>query len=390
MTYYKINTPPRLRRQNNKHPESAWRNRVEWIDTLKVLTMILVIMGHCTYYTIQTSFGGVEHVPGNGEYSFMSRLLVFASMIIYKFHMPLFMAVSGAVFSWTMGKFDTLSQLLNKKAKRLLLPFLLVTTFISVPLKYAGGYYAHSTHVLWDILCGQYLLLGNSHLWFVVSLFYIYVIFYVSGKISHSIPKNHLYWCSLLGLSWFALGLAYFFGGMLGITGALRHLLFFALGFSTFKYWDERESLSAGKQILSWVGFIATVAICVIIPKCIDSFAIKAFLRLPVDTVFALWGCVNMVFLAKSINQCAIIKNTYTYRFMNRYNYELYLYSDPFNYVLIALLVAWFGQNLFTSDVDSLLAYMIRFFGTILGAAFIIGILYMLKTKRKRLFFNKI
>lgn len=231
---------------------------------------------------------------------------------------------------------------------------------------------------------------GNSHLWFVVSLFYIYVIFYVSGKISHSIPKNHLYWCSLLGLSWFALGLAYFFGGMLGITGALRHLLWFALGFSTFKYWDEREALSAGKQILSWVGFIATVAICVIIPKCIDSFAIKAFLRLPVDTVFALWGCVNMVFLAKSINQCAIIKSTYTYRFMNRYNYELYLYSDPFNYVLIALLVAWFGQNLFTSDVDSLLAYMIRFFGTILGAAFIIGILYMLKTKRKRLFFNKI
>ena len=354
--------------------------------------MILVIMGHCTYYTIQTSFGGVEHVPGNGEYSFMSRLLVFASMIIYKFHMPLFMAVSGAVFSWTMGKFDTLSQLLNKKAKRLLLPFLLVTTFISVPLKYGGGYYAHSTHVSWDILCGQYLLLGNSHLWFVVSLFYIFVIFYCLER--YRIPKNQLYWYFLLGLSWFSLVLGYFWGhelgGMLGVEGALRHLLFFALGFSTFKYWNERNSLSAGKQILSWAGFIATVTICAIIPKYTDSFAVKVFLRFPIDTILALWGCLNMVFLAKSIDRSAVVKRSSTYRFMNRYNYELYLYSDPFNYVLIALLVAWFGQNLFTSDVDSLLAYMIRFFGTILGAAFIIGILYMLKTKRKRLFFNKI
>ena len=357
---------------------------MEWIDTLKVLTMILVIMGHCTYYTIQTSFGGVEHISGNGEYSFMNRLFVFLSLIIYKFHMPLFMAVSGAVFSWTMGKFETLAELVRNKAKRLLLPFLLVTTFISVPLKYAGGYYAHSTHVIWDMLCGQYLLLGNSHLWFGVSLFYIFVIFYCLER--YHVPQNCLYWCSLLGLSWFALFLAYFWGhelgGMLGITGALRHLLFFALGFSTFKYWDERETLPARKQILSWLAFIVMVAICVIIPKCTDSFVIKAFLRFPMDTFLALWGCVNMVFLAKSVNQCAIIKNTYTYRFMNKYNYELYLYSDPFNYVLIALLFAWFGHNLFTSNVHSFLAYMLRFFGTILWGALVIGIVYMVKDRK--------
>ena len=306
--------------------------------------------------------------------------------------MPLFMAVSGAVFSWGIKKFETLSELLRNKVKRLLLPFLLVTTFISVPLKYAGGYYAHSTYVLWDILCGQYLLLGNSHLWFVVSLFYIFVIFCCLEK--YRILPNWLYRCSLLGLSWFSLVLGYFWGhelgGMLGVLGALRHLLFFALGFSTFKYWDERNSLSVGKQILSWVGFIAAVTICAIIPKYNYSFVIKVFLRFPIDTFLALWGCVNMVFLAKSIDRCAVVKRSSVYRFMNKYNYELYLYSDPFNYVLIALLVAWFGQNLFTSNVDSLLAYMIRFFGTILWAAFIIGILYMLKIKRKRLFFNKI
>ena len=134
----------------------------------------------------------MEYILENEEYLFTNRLLEFV-----------FMAVSGAIFFWDIGKFETLSELVRNKARRLLLPFLLVTTFISVPLKYASGYYAHSTHVLWDILCGQYLLLGNSHLWFVVSLFYIFVIFYCLEK--YRIPKNWLYWCPLCGLSWSAI-----------------------------------------------------------------------------------------------------------------------------------------------------------------------------------------
>ena len=366
---------------------------MEWIDTLKVLTMILVIMGHCTYYTIQTTFGGVENVSEDGRYSFIYRLLKFISIVIYKFHMPLFMAVSGAVFSWGIRKYKTLSELIRNKAQRLLLPFLLVTTFISVPLKYASGYYVHSKHVLWDILCGQYLLLGNSHLWFVVSLFYIFAIFFCLER--YRIPKNWLYWCSLLGLSWFAIIFHFHsilgesIGEVLGFYGMMKHILFFALGFSTFNYWNSVKILSVGKQILSWFGFIAAVTICVIIPKYTESIVLKVFLYFPMNTLLALWGCTNMVFLAKSIDQCAIVKRTLIYRFMNKYNYELYLYSDPFNYILIAWLVAWFGQNLFTNNVHSLLAYMFRFFGTILWAALVIAIVHMVK-KRKFLSPSKI
>ena len=296
--------------------------------------------------------------------------------------MPLFMAISGAVFSFGIQKFKTLGGLVRNKAKRLLLPFLLVTTFIAVPLKYFAGYYIGSTHVLRDIFLGQYLLLGNSHLWFVVSLFYIFVIFYVLER--YHLRKGFIYWSLLFGLSWFIWLLSHFDIGInaAGLYTALNHLLYFALGFSTFNYWNDVKTLSVGKQILSWFGFIAAVTICGIIPKYTESIVIKVFLYLPMNTLLALWGCTNMVFLAKSVNQCAIIKSTYTYRFMNKYNYELYLYSDPFNYVLIALLFAWFGQNLFTSNVHSFLAYMLRFFGTILWAALVIGIVHMVKNRK--------
>lgn len=348
-----------------------------WIDTLKVLTMILVVMGHCSYYTIKTPFGGVENLSADGGYSPAFRLLQFVTSAIYKFHMPLFMAVSGACFSLGVRKYEAVGPLMRNKARRLLAPFLLVTTFVAVPLKCLGGYYSRSEHILRDIVCGQYLLLGNSHLWFVVSLFYIFIVFYYLEK-SH-VPKNFVYWGALLGLSWLASGMGHFlpqsFGGMLGLSGMMKHLLFFATGFSAFKHWDGLKPLPAWKQALSWAGFAAMTGLCVHIRGCTDVFAVKAVLRFPADTVLALWGCANMAFLAKSADRSVAVKRSRAYRFMNRHSYGLYLYSDPFNYVMIAWLVSWFGQSLFTDNAVPLCACAIRFFGSVLFASLLIVIL---------------
>ncbi len=374
MSDYKINTPPHYRKGSDSEPSP---DRVEWIDTLKVLTMILVVLGHCNYYTIKTTFGGVENSLANGEYSLVFKMLGFVTSVIYKFHMPLFMAVSGACFSWSIRKYETIGKLVRNKAKRLLVPFLLVTTFIAVPLKYCSAYYDNSSNVLLDILCGQFLLLGNSHLWFVVSLFYIFVVFFLLEKTRPR--KNILYWTGLLGLSWLATGiyslLGQSYGEMFGLYGTMKHLFFFSAGFATFKYWDDIKPLSGWKQVLSWIVLIGMIAFCSILPKYTDSFVVKAVLSFPVNTVLALWGCANMAFLAKSLDRCNPMKHSAIYGFMSRHNYELYLYSDPFNYVLIACLVAWFGQGVFTDNAVSLYAYAIRFLGSVLFAAFVIRIL---------------
>lgn len=360
---------------------------MEWIDSLKVLTMILVIWGHSTYYTIQSSFGGIDNVSENGLYSFLYRMLDVLDNALSRFRMPVFMAISGAIFSWTIGKFDTLSILIYHKAKRLLMPFLLVTTFVSVPIKYLAGYYDHSTHVLLDIFCGQYLLLGNSHLWFVVSLFYIFVVFYLLEK--SNVRKNIFYWSILLGVSWLATILYHFLGQsfdmVFGLYGLLRYLFFFSIGFSTFKYWDEINPLPWSKQVLSWVGYFGIATLCLYLSRHTEIFIIKAILLFPMDSALALWGCVNMVWLARSIDRCIALKSSTIYRFINRYNYELYLYSEPFTYVMIAWIVSWFGQSLFTENTIITLAYVMRFFGQILFATSVIWIVNLFKHKRIQL-----
>ena len=345
--------------------------RVEWIDTLKVLTMLLVVMGHCTYYVIKTNFGGIEYIP-LGEVSLSYKALEFLTNVIYRFHMPLFMAVSGACFSWNIRRFSNLKELIRNKSSRLLLPFLMVTTFVAVPLKYTAGYYEDSKSVILDIICGQYLLLGNSHLWFVVSLFYIFVAFYCIEKLN--IRYNWKYWGFLLILSWMGilfLRFSEFMGEAFGISGMLKYLLFFAIGFSTFDYWNSKTSVTYIKQILSWLGFVGAVLGVTILPKYAGSIIFKVVLQFPINTILAVWGCVNMIYLAKSVCQWEKLRKTKLYQFFNKYTYELYLYSDPFNYLFIASFVPLFGQDLFIGEYP-IYAYGIRFFGTILAATVII------------------
>lgn len=39
--------------------ESHTAIHIEWIDFLKVIATLLVIIGHCTYYNIQSPYGVV-------------------------------------------------------------------------------------------------------------------------------------------------------------------------------------------------------------------------------------------------------------------------------------------------------------------------------------------
>ena len=57
--------------------------RINWIDTAKGITIILVVMGH-----VVVSYHNVE------EYE-CSTLFNFSHQFVYSFHMALFMMVSG-------------------------------------------------------------------------------------------------------------------------------------------------------------------------------------------------------------------------------------------------------------------------------------------------------
>lgn len=74
---------------------------------------------------------------------------------------------------------------------------------------------------------------------------------------------------------------------------------------------------------------------------------------------------------------------------MNTHCYKLYLYSDPFNYVLISVLVAILGSTVITADAPAAISFIVRIFGS-LGLAFaLVYFMNGLSRLSKRLTFKK-
>lgn len=67
------------------------REREKWVDAVKGLAIYLVILGHAIQYATSQDY----NYAGNSIFQ-----------IIYSFHMPLFMMMSGYLFAYSMNKYS--------------------------------------------------------------------------------------------------------------------------------------------------------------------------------------------------------------------------------------------------------------------------------------------
>ena len=122
-------------------------NRQTCYDVLRILLVILVVIGHATYYDIITPFGGIQYgmlmkesgIQDTAFHVLMSEITNF----IYTFHMPAFIALSGSLFA--LGKKIGFKDFIIKKAKRLMIPFFIVWLLWNIPIKYMTEYYSGVT-----------------------------------------------------------------------------------------------------------------------------------------------------------------------------------------------------------------------------------------------------
>lgn len=143
--------------------------RIKWLDILKGLLIILVILGH-----------------SNMNYSIVK--------IIYSFHMPLFFMISGYLLD--INKIESLMEWIKSKWKKYLLPyacFLCLNSLLNFSNR--GG-----ENVLKDILKGMYGgSVANGVYWFITNLFFGIIIYLFVEK---KIEKNKtLFYCFLMILS---------------------------------------------------------------------------------------------------------------------------------------------------------------------------------------------
>ena len=203
--------------------------KIEEYNIIRVIATILVVIGHAGYISPMTEYGGMSF----GEYGIpLSQQLVdLLIRVIYSFHMPLFFALSGAVFYLNVkdNKFPSFITILSKKAKRLLVPYVLCTFLWNIPIKLMAGYWNGSINKIKDIFGGQFLLFGNSHLWFLWALFVITLIIWIF--------RNNVVMRLLVSLLMFGIGCVVDISAF-GLSKILLNIIWFEIG---FEYGSKRK-----------------------------------------------------------------------------------------------------------------------------------------------------
>lgn len=135
----------------------------EW-DVLKSISILLVVIGHVT----------ILYKPNGSFPDLNNAWLSEATDIIYLFHMPLFITISGAIYAigYDKGKYSNILTLLNNKFKRLIVPYLVVSLCFLTPILLFLSMESGGLQSWINILLG----LECRHLWYLYALFEIFII----------------------------------------------------------------------------------------------------------------------------------------------------------------------------------------------------------------------
>lgn len=329
--------------------DSSSSKRIDWIDYARAISIILIIIAHTHYLSISTVFGGIPSQQTHILFSAIgiSPYFHYANKIFYEilstFRLPLLFLLSGIVYSLSRKK-RTISELTRNKFRRLIIPFIFTTLFLSVPIKYLCGYFDESTNLIHDIVCGHMLLMGNSHLWFLVTLFVIFITSHIIDRILKSIAINAFASQSiiiLIGAFMFILS-----GRMPEILATDRlfyYFIFFSIGASrvTFSL-IEKINPPKNHPWLTVGGYWIIFTILVISYRRFVS-------HLGIDThsntililegvlciIWGLAGAYGSILLAKVISSSKKLSKNRAFSFVKDNSFKLYRYSDPFNYLVI-------------------------------------------------------
>ena len=238
----------------------------ERVSFLQVFAILLVVIGHSFY----------KHVD-NPVYEW-----------IYSFHMPLFFFISGCLLNNSVLRSgEPLGQYFT--AKRLLLPYWLISTLVFLPKYLLGSFAGRSV----DLSLSGYVYmmlhpLENviSIFWFLPTLFLMFCIAFIGGKIA--LWTKFRYAKEIAMLATFPLTFLFprYTTEFLNYPGVLAFVFYFALG-----YWFRSQPLfsiwDAGIRLRWQSAFLSAV--------CLSFYAFSSDWRSP---IFGVSGIVMSLCLA--------------------------------------------------------------------------------------------
>ncbi|WP_455587188.1 acyltransferase family protein [Bacteroides sp.] len=145
---------------------STSKGKLQDVVILRSFAIIFVVAFHA-YGMMYAS----SHFPETQ--TIYHKLYYNINQLIFKFRMPLFIFISGYLYSHLIldrGKYPTFTELIKNKFKRLIIPYWIFTFLIMI---------STNSFNITKFTSGSY-----SHLWFITMLFWCFIITYIINRIT--------------------------------------------------------------------------------------------------------------------------------------------------------------------------------------------------------------
>lgn len=248
--------------------------RLVYIDQLKGLAILLVVIGHVLQFCIEDS-----------EASWLYKSIV-------TFHMPLFAFLSGLMFS---AKYDVveMAKKLSAQSQKLLLPFFSFGIIYAFTIRWGEQFLQHP------------FKLG---LWYLLFLWQCYLITHSYNVVIYrlGIQGNHKL-SVMVDIVWLAFAFLMFKllyehlasegKDILGIIHLYKLYPFFFVGYVIKRYQWFEAWFSSERRIFADVSFVVWIVLFLVSLFCYSSFSLMmilgAFAVYPIVMLFYLNGGVN-------------------------------------------------------------------------------------------------
>lgn len=153
------------------------REKIIVYDVLRVVAILLVVLGHSDFlYSHDFTVTGI--IPDTLPAFQLDYLTV--RPWIYSFHMPLFMILSGALFSFTYKKY-AFKEYFRNRTLRLMVPYVVCGFLFSIPIKWIVGYFG-SHSIFYAYARSLIAMISPGHLWFLWVTFVLNIVFFLLAK----------------------------------------------------------------------------------------------------------------------------------------------------------------------------------------------------------------
>ena len=331
---------------NNKLQE----NRLPSIMLLQAFALACVIVGHVTriyYYP----GGWYCHEPQTQSFIFNQ-----ITKVIYTFHMPLFVFLSGYLGEKSLS-INGENIFIIKRFKRLVIPFWFWGLVYCVPI---WSFLKFPQYDYFSFITGQSI----GHLWFLPLLLYVSFIYLFIRKI----PSRYsfLIACVLFSLIF----IKYEEFDSFSVFRITEFLFFYFVGAKFFAF--EKKKIFSNKLFLSCLSFLLFI-IFALLEYSLFSSGFKDDFKIPFISIFAIFF---FVFIAKifSLKYGDMILKNKVINFLSKYLLGFYILNEP----IIELILNYIGWG---DGFNPFATCAIVFFGSILITLFVLLFFIFLNKK---------